>query len=81
MIYRQRQINASATPFSLAQRYLPRELLQGIRMDYGLGKLSRVRKRKLESIREEDDDEEDEEEEEEEEEEAEEVELETEVEV
>ncbi|KAH8907929.1 hypothetical protein BR93DRAFT_926953 [Coniochaeta sp. PMI_546] len=29
---RQRQINSSTTPFSLAQRYLPRELLQELRM-------------------------------------------------
>ena len=29
---RQRQLNATTTPFSLAQRYLPRELLQDIRM-------------------------------------------------
>lgn len=31
-IYRQRQIGASTTPFSLAQQHLPRELLQHIRM-------------------------------------------------
>ena len=31
-IYRQRQTNSSSTPFSLAQRYLPRELLQELRM-------------------------------------------------
>ncbi len=50
---RQRQINASATPFSLAQRYLPRELLQDLRMDYTT-KPKRLRKRKrLETIREE----------------------------
>lgn len=29
---RQRQLSSSATPFSLAQKYLPRELLQNIRM-------------------------------------------------
>lgn len=29
---RQRQLNANTTPFSLAQRYLPRELIQDIRM-------------------------------------------------
>ena len=29
---RQGQINSSTTPFSLAQRYLPRELLQEMRM-------------------------------------------------
>jgi len=32
IFYRQRQINASTTPFSLAQSYLPRELLQELRM-------------------------------------------------
>jgi hypothetical protein len=32
LLYRQRQIGPSATPFSLAQRHLPRELLQDIRM-------------------------------------------------
>jgi histone H3/H4 len=30
--YRQRQINAATTPFSLAQKFLPRELLQELRM-------------------------------------------------
>jgi histone H3/H4 len=30
--YRQRQIGPKSTPFSLAQRHLPRELLQGLRM-------------------------------------------------
>ena len=29
---RQRQTNASTTPFALAQRYLPRELLQEVRL-------------------------------------------------
>ncbi|OJD37439.1 histone-fold domain containing protein [Diplodia corticola] len=32
LMSRQRQTNASTTPFSLAQKYLPRELLQEIRM-------------------------------------------------
>jgi histone H3/H4 len=31
-VYRQRQTNTTATPFSLAQRFLPRELLQELRM-------------------------------------------------
>jgi hypothetical protein len=31
-ISRQRQTNAATTPFSLAQRFLPRELLQELRM-------------------------------------------------
>jgi histone H3/H4 len=30
--YRQRQTNATTTPFSLAQKHLPRELLQELRM-------------------------------------------------
>lgn len=30
--HRQRQTNAQTTPFALAQRYLPRELLQELRM-------------------------------------------------
>ena len=32
LIYRQRQTTATITPFALAQRYLPRELLQDFRM-------------------------------------------------
>ncbi|KAH8162061.1 hypothetical protein CIB48_g6165 [Xylaria polymorpha] len=32
LMRRQRQTNASTTPFALAQRYLPRELLQELRM-------------------------------------------------
>ncbi|KAI2632833.1 centromere kinetochore component CENP-T-domain-containing protein [Xylaria nigripes] len=32
LMRRQRQTNASTTPFALAQRHLPRELLQGLRM-------------------------------------------------
>ncbi|OAA60566.1 Histone-fold protein [Niveomyces insectorum RCEF 264] len=32
LMKRQRQINASATPFSVAQRFLPRELIQELRM-------------------------------------------------
>jgi len=32
LMARQRQTNATTTPFSLAQRYLPRELLQDLRM-------------------------------------------------
>jgi hypothetical protein len=31
-LYRQRQANATTTPFALAQKYLPRELLQDLRM-------------------------------------------------
>lgn len=31
-MYRQRQVNAATTPFSLAQKFLPRELLQELRM-------------------------------------------------
>ncbi|KAK7914605.1 hypothetical protein PG985_012308 [Apiospora marii] len=32
LVYRQRQTNSSTTPFALAQRHLPRELLQELRM-------------------------------------------------
>lgn len=31
-VYRQRQTNSTTTPFSLAQKNLPRELLQELRM-------------------------------------------------
>ncbi|KAI9885392.1 MAG: hypothetical protein M1823_002819 [Watsoniomyces obsoletus] len=74
LMKRQRQIKASATPFSLAQRYLPRELLQDLRMDYNtssstannrLKRFQQRRRRELETIREEDEDAEDEEGEEE----------------
>ncbi|TKA71123.1 hypothetical protein B0A49_03122 [Cryomyces minteri] len=54
---RQRQLTATTTPFSLAQRYLPRELMQEIRMPpvskmKGRGK----RKRPLDVIQEENED-------------------------
>jgi hypothetical protein len=32
LVYRQRQISSGTTMFSLAQRHLPRELLQELRM-------------------------------------------------
>jgi len=53
-IYRQRQTNATVTPFALAQRYLPRELLQDLRMARPV-KLRRFHQ--LETVEEEDDDE------------------------
>jgi hypothetical protein len=49
---RQRQTNATTTPFALAQRYLPRELLQELRM--AQPSISRLRKiRQLERLDEE----------------------------
>lgn len=45
-IRRQRQVNASTTPFSLAQKYLPRELLQEIRMPQATLKSKRSTARK-----------------------------------
>ncbi|CAG8982955.1 hypothetical protein HYALB_00003533 [Hymenoscyphus albidus] len=43
LMARQRQTNANTTPFSLAQKYLPRELLQELRM-VPLPKLKKTRK-------------------------------------
>ena len=40
---RQRQISATTTPFSLAKKYLPGELLQGIRMP--MPKAGRLKRR------------------------------------
>ncbi|KAI9813506.1 MAG: hypothetical protein M1832_006304 [Thelocarpon impressellum] len=57
VMYRQRQINATTTPFSLAQRHLPRELLQEVRMPPASvkGKPARKRRRaELETVDEED---------------------------
>lgn len=52
---RQRQTNATTTPFALAQRYLPRELLQELRM--AQPSISRPRKdRQLERVDEEEED-------------------------
>ncbi|KAF2090338.1 hypothetical protein K490DRAFT_54728 [Saccharata proteae CBS 121410] len=45
LMHRQRQINATTTPFSLAQRNLPRELLQEIRMPPAPKSRSRKRNR------------------------------------
>lgn len=49
--YRQRQITPSNTAFSLAQRYLPRELLQEVKMP--LVKVKKGKKRELEVVDEE----------------------------
>ncbi|KAB2580471.1 hypothetical protein BFW01_g3515 [Lasiodiplodia theobromae] len=46
LMNRQRQVNASTTPFSLAQKYLPRELLQEIRMPQATLKSKRSTARK-----------------------------------
>jgi Centromere kinetochore component CENP-T histone fold len=46
---RQRQTNSATTPFALAQKYLPRELLQDVRMALPL----KVRSRQLERVEEE----------------------------
>ncbi|GME66518.1 hypothetical protein GTA08_BOTSDO02218 [Neofusicoccum parvum] len=46
LMSRQRQISASTTPFSLAQKYLPRELLQEIRMPRAAPKSKRSTARK-----------------------------------
>lgn len=56
VICRQRQVNAKTTPFSLAQRYLPRELLQEIRMP-PTEKPRRRRKQELEDVEEVDEEE------------------------
>lgn len=53
---RQRQINAKTTPFSLAQRYLPRELLQQIRIP-PTEKPRKRRKQTLEDVEEVDEEE------------------------
>lgn len=37
LLYRQRQITSDATMFSLAQRHLPRELLQELKMPVPVG--------------------------------------------
>ena len=55
LVCRQRQITASVTPFSLAQRYLPRELVQDIRMDR-VRKPQRMRRPRLDTIQEEEED-------------------------
>ncbi|KAI0161979.1 centromere kinetochore component CENP-T-domain-containing protein [Xylariaceae sp. FL1272] len=49
ILYRQRQTNSSTTPFTLAQRHLPRELLQEVRMPVPVTKkLSRKKARRSE---------------------------------
>ncbi|KAF2757478.1 hypothetical protein EJ05DRAFT_476728 [Pseudovirgaria hyperparasitica] len=58
LMKRQRQLNATNTPFFLAQRYLPRELLQEMRMPAPKVKSkAHKRKRRLETVDEEDDEE------------------------
>ncbi|KAI9769421.1 MAG: hypothetical protein M1840_004123 [Geoglossum simile] len=54
LLKRQRNVNATATPFSLAQRYLSRELLQEIRMNPPT-KISRSRRYSLDAVDERDD--------------------------
>lgn len=49
IVFRQRQLNANTTPFSLAQKYLPRELLQEIRMAPP-AKARKSRRRRMETI-------------------------------
>lgn len=49
---RQRLLNANTTPFSLAQKFLPRELLQEIRMPTP-AKSKKAKKRRMETIDEE----------------------------
>jgi hypothetical protein len=51
-LYRQRQVNANSTPFSLAQKFLPRELLQEVRMA-PQPNLKRKRRPRMETIEEE----------------------------
>ncbi|KAI9848525.1 MAG: hypothetical protein M1837_007194 [Sclerophora amabilis] len=57
LMKRQRQINATKTPFSLAQRHLPRELLQDVRMAPP-PKLRKTSKRRLNTVMEETEDDE-----------------------
>ncbi|KAF2427589.1 hypothetical protein EJ08DRAFT_662885 [Tothia fuscella] len=51
--HRQRQINATTTPFSLAQKFLPRELVQEIRMA-ARGNIRKRKRPRMETIEEED---------------------------
>ena len=51
----QRKVCATSTPFSLAQKYLPGEQLQGIRLPLPRTRL-RQRRRRLEAIEEDDND-------------------------
>ncbi|PSN70355.1 hypothetical protein BS50DRAFT_571614 [Corynespora cassiicola Philippines] len=53
LMKRQRQVSSSATVFSLAQKMLPRELLQELRME-PTPKLRGVKRKRLETIEEED---------------------------
>ncbi|KAI9655841.1 MAG: hypothetical protein M1821_005276 [Bathelium mastoideum] len=51
LMRRQRLLNANTTPFSLAQKYLPRELLQSVRFG-APAKLKRRKRTRLSTIRE-----------------------------
>ncbi|KAK8239777.1 centromere kinetochore component CENP-T-domain-containing protein [Phyllosticta capitalensis] len=51
LMRRQRKLSSTSTPFSLAQKYLPRELLQNVRMPRAAPK-RKPRKRKLDTIEE-----------------------------
>ncbi|KAK8156036.1 centromere kinetochore component CENP-T-domain-containing protein [Phyllosticta citrichinensis] len=50
LMKRQRKLGPSTTPFSLAQKYLPRELLQNVRMPARAAPKRKPRKRKLDTI-------------------------------
>ncbi|KAI1766783.1 hypothetical protein GGR53DRAFT_190390 [Hypoxylon sp. FL1150] len=50
LMRRQRQTSASTTPFALAQRHLPRELLQELRMAVPPKKVSRKRQSRLADV-------------------------------
>ena len=52
LCFRQRLLNANTTPFSLAQKHLPRELLQSVRFGAPT-KLKRRKRARLDTIREE----------------------------
>ncbi|KAF2679447.1 hypothetical protein K458DRAFT_314351 [Lentithecium fluviatile CBS 122367] len=55
LMKRTRQITSNSTAFSLAQKLLPRELLQQLRMD-PLPKLRRQKRKRMDTIREDDED-------------------------
>jgi hypothetical protein len=52
LLYRQRQVTKNNTPFSLAQKMLPRELLQELRME-PVKKLKRQKRKRMETVNEE----------------------------
>jgi hypothetical protein len=53
MFTRTRQITSNSTAFSLAQKLLPRELLQQLRME-PLPKLKRQKRKRTETVQEDD---------------------------